>query len=85
MAFTMEPGESSVQIFEVGDNLTLIQLLERVDPDAEEIDSLVEDERENLLARKRNAQITDWLDFRRNTLQESGDFLVDLVAIQSGR
>ena len=84
-AFTMEPGETSPRIFEVGDKLALIQLMERVDPDEEEIDSLVEDERENMLARKRTAQLADWLDFRRKALEESGDFVVDLAAIQRGR
>ena len=84
-AFTMEPGESSPRIFDVGEKFALVQLLERVEPDAEEVDPLVETERETMLARKRNAQISDWLDWRRRALEESGDFDVDIAAIQSNR
>ena len=84
-AFSMEAGESSAQIFEVGDKLALFQLLERNEPSAEEIDDLVETERETMLARKRNAQIGDWLEWRRRALEKSGDFIVDLAAIQATR
>lgn len=84
-AFGMEPGQSSAQIFEVGDKLALFQLLERVEPDADEIESLAADEREELLERKRNAQINSWIESRRRALEESGEFSVNIAAIQGSR
>jgi len=84
-AFGMEPGESSPQIFEVGARLALFQLLEKVEPDPAELDRLAEGERDAMLSAKRNALISDWLEWRRQALEEDDEFNIDIAAIKSFR
>ncbi len=81
-AFTLEPGTSSPEVFEVGDRFALVQVLEHQDPDPEQVEPLVEAKREELLQAKRNDRTEAWVNLRRQELTESGDLIVNLAAIQ---
>jgi peptidyl-prolyl cis-trans isomerase D len=78
VAFTLEPGQSSDRIFEVGDKLALIQLLERQDLDPEEIEKQVEEVREQLSTDKLNRLTEFWVGQRRAQLADSGELIVNL-------
>ena len=84
-AFTMQPGESSPRVFEVGEKFVLVQLLERNAVDPAEIDGQLEAERKKLLERKRSAQVETWIQWRRRSLEASGQLTIDLASIQSLR
>jgi peptidyl-prolyl cis-trans isomerase D len=77
-AFTLAPGESSPRIFEVGDQLAMVQVLarQRPEPSPEE----VERERQALFEREREGQIVAWLSARRAQLLAEGRIAVDLEA-----
>jgi peptidyl-prolyl cis-trans isomerase D len=81
-AFAMEPGESSSHIFEAGDQLALVQLLERKEPDPIEIESQVEALRNSLLDEKRITRADAWLNSRREVLVADGQLQVDLDALE---
>jgi peptidyl-prolyl cis-trans isomerase D len=81
VAFTLEPGKSSDRIFEVGEKLALVQVLERREPQPEEVDPVVEAERRSLAQRKLDSQLESWLGARRAELLESNGLAVDLEAI----
>ncbi len=78
VAFTLEPGQSSDRIFEVDERLALVQLLERQDPDPEEIEKEVEEELEQLSTNKMNRLIEVWIGKRRKQLADSGELIVNL-------
>jgi len=78
VAFTLEPGQSSDRIFEVGERLALVQLLERRDPDPEEIEGQVGEERKQLSTDKLNRLTDVWVGQRRAQLTDSGELIVNL-------
>ncbi len=82
VAFTLEPGRSSDRIFEVGEKLALVQVLERREPAASEVDPVVEAERLSLEQRKLDAQIESWIGARRAQLAESDQIFVDLDSVR---
>jgi parvulin-like peptidyl-prolyl isomerase len=84
-AFTLSAGESSDRIFEVGDKLALVQVLETKQADAEAVEARIEETREELLNEKRRAQIEAWLEARRTQLIASGELAVNQEAIRAGR
>jgi peptidyl-prolyl cis-trans isomerase D len=81
VAFTLEPGKSSDRIFEVGDKLALVQVLERREPPPEEVDPAVDAEQQSLAQRKLDSQLESWLGARRAELLEANALAVDLKAI----
>jgi peptidyl-prolyl cis-trans isomerase D len=81
-AFALEPGRSSDRIFEVGEKLVLVQVLERREPEAAEVDPVVEAERLGLRQRKLDAQLESWLASRRAELAESDQLFVDLERVR---
>lgn len=81
-AFALEPGQSSPRIFQVGDNLVLLETLEREEPEPDELAKAVADRREQLLAQKRAAELQDWINARRSTLAQSGALRVSREALQ---
>ena len=83
-AFTLEPGESSATIYEVGDNLALVQALERNPPDPEEVEKALPDTRRQLLDQKRGAYAEAWLGRRRQQLADSGELAVNLELVRRG-
>jgi peptidyl-prolyl cis-trans isomerase D len=78
VAFTLEPGQSSDRIFEVGERLALLQLLERQDPNPEDIEKQVEEERKQLSTSKLNRLTEVWVGQRRAQLADSGELIVNL-------
>jgi len=82
VAFALGPAESSPRVFEVGEQLALVQLLERREPAREEVAPRVDDKREELLVAKRNTRASAWIDARRQDLVESGDLQVNLEPVR---
>jgi peptidyl-prolyl cis-trans isomerase D len=80
-AFTLEAGESSARIFEVGDKLALVQVLAREEPDEAVLEAELEGERSRLQARKREALVSTWIGQRRAELLDDGELSVDLAAV----
>lgn len=78
VAFTLEPGQSSERIFEVGEKLALVQLLEHRDADPEEVEKQLEEEREKLSTNKLNRLTEVWVGERRKQLADSGELIVNL-------
>jgi peptidyl-prolyl cis-trans isomerase D len=84
-AFALAPGESSDRIFEVGDKLALLQVLERQMPEEADVANAVEKERDQLRNQKLMLLAQSWMNARRQELIESGDLAVDLTPIRGGR
>jgi len=78
VAFTLEPGESSDQVFDLAAKLALVQVLERTEPEASEIESQLDAERARLRNAKLDRYLQAWVNERRNELVESGELHVDL-------
>jgi len=81
-AFVLPPGTSSPRIFRVKDRRALLQVLERSEPEAEEVEKVVEQRAGELREQRRQAQIQTWVEARRAELRESGDLSVNLEAIR---
>jgi len=81
VAFTLEPGQSSDRIFEVGDKLALLQVLEREAPSPEEVEVQVAAERQRLESQKLNLLTETWIDQRREQLAEQGQLAINLDAL----
>ena len=84
-AFTLSPGESSPRIFEVGDKLALLQVLERQMPEEADAEGGVAIERGQLRNQKLTLMARSWINARRAALIESGDLAIDLSRIGRGR
>jgi len=84
-AFALAPGESSDRVFEVGDKLALLQVLERQTPGEAEVESALENEREQLRNQKLSLLAQSWINERRRDLVESGDLAVDMSPLRGGR
>jgi peptidyl-prolyl cis-trans isomerase D len=84
-AFTLAPGQSSQRIFEVGDKLALVQVLEKRDPAAEDVDAGIQQERDDLLERKLAVEAQTWVDARRMALLEDGELYVNLDLVRGTR
>jgi peptidyl-prolyl cis-trans isomerase D len=84
-AFALAPGQSSDRIFEVGDKLALLQVLERQMPEEADVANAVEKERDQLRNQKLMLLAQSWMNARRQELLKSGDLAVDLTRISGGR
>jgi len=74
---------SSERIFEVGDRLVLVQLVERNSPKPEELEADLAQERERL-RRARIAQAAQsWVELRRSELEQSGKLVYDLGQLRN--
>ena len=82
-AFALRPeAASSPRIFEVGQALALIQLLERRSPEGEALGRASAAAREQLLEQRRAQLVDDWITARRLELQAEGQLFVNLAAIE---
>jgi peptidyl-prolyl cis-trans isomerase D len=81
-SFALDPGQSSPGIFESGDKLALVQLLERKEPDPQEVEARMQSLRPALLDEKRMARADAWLNARREQLVADGDLSVDLDSLR---
>jgi peptidyl-prolyl cis-trans isomerase D len=78
-----EEHPSSPEIFEVqGDQLVLIQLLERTEPPDEEIEPLVEEERQRLITERRAQLERDWIAKRQDALAKRGKIFYSLKPME---
>ena len=80
-AFTLKPGESSDRIFEVGEQLALVQVLERESGTSDDIEQQVSDERDQLRRQKLEALLAAWIQERRRELVENDELVVDFSLI----
>lgn len=79
-SLTME-APSSKQVFEVGDQHVLIQLLERQDPDPVALEVAVAAARQSLPAQRQNAMIQAWIDNRREELESQQRLQINAALI----
>jgi len=73
---------SSDRVYEVGDKLVLVQLLDRKEPSAEELAKELPATRQRLLEDEKNRIESAWLQAQQKALVEAGKLKVDLEALQ---
>ena len=71
-AFGLREGASSPEVYDVGNQRVLIQVLEKIQPSAEKIATARIERRAQLLADKQNRVISAWLADYRRRLEDSG-------------
>ena len=76
-AFTLQPGESSPEIFELPGRRVLIQVLERINPSAETVAAERNGRRGQALAEKQNRILQTWMNDYRSQLEASGRLMVN--------
>jgi peptidyl-prolyl cis-trans isomerase D len=83
-AFALTEEEpSSAEIFTVQDDkFVLIQLLERTEPTAEELEALVDEERERLAVERRSQLEQTWIAASRDSLAERGKLYYSLKPME---
>lgn len=81
-SFALAPGESSPTIFQAGDKVALVQVLERKEPDPEQVADRIGGVRDALLEAKRVARADTWLNARREELVADGELTVDLGSLR---
>jgi peptidyl-prolyl cis-trans isomerase D len=74
---------SSDRIFEVGDRLVLVQLLDRREPSADELAKEVDAVRKRLLEEERGLLQSSWIEAQRKDLESQGRVRVDLGALRN--
>jgi peptidyl-prolyl cis-trans isomerase D len=77
-AFMVEPGHSLPRVFEVGDRIALLQVLERKPASPDQIEAQLDARQQQLLDEKRDTRTSAWIDRRRSELIESGELHVAL-------
>jgi hypothetical protein len=70
--------------FEVGSNRVFVQLLERTEPEEEEVQATLDNLKENLLNAKRNQLVEEWVDRQRSDFEKSGELVVNSELVLSG-
>ncbi len=84
-AFSLESDAATSPVaYPAGSNRVFIQLLDRIDPDATEIQANVDAIRDDLLNAKRNRLVQEWVDRQRNNLEKSGKLLVNSQLVLAG-
>jgi len=81
LAFTLPAGASSPAIFEVDGKLALVQVLERLEPSAEEIAAAATAQRNQLLEQKRRSLSDAWITERRSELAAKGELSVNMALL----
>lgn len=76
-AFTLEPGESSPEIFDLGDQKVLIQVLDRTRLPEERLIAERATRRDQARMQKQNETIRAWIDDYRSRLERSGRLLTN--------
>jgi peptidyl-prolyl cis-trans isomerase D len=82
VAFTLEPGQSSDRIFEVGDRLALVQVQDRRKADDAMVASQLADEQKRLRQQRIDLLISTWIGSRQAELAAAGEIVVDLERIR---
>jgi peptidyl-prolyl cis-trans isomerase D len=76
-AFTLDAGESSPEIFEIGGRRILIQVLERSGPGEDILIAERSQRRERALVEKENRTLQAWINDYRSQLEASGRLMVN--------
>ncbi len=85
MAFTLTTdAPSSPEVFEVGDDLVLVQLIDRQDPDPAALAGAVEAARESLELQQQNSLIQAWIDNRKELFESEQRLLVNSALVAGG-
>jgi len=80
--FAAPPDEKSLpRVFELGNRLVLVEILERKEPSEEEISKELPGEIEQLTQDKRQRLQSAWIEARRKMLRDEGQFQIDLAAL----
>jgi peptidyl-prolyl cis-trans isomerase D len=84
-AFAAPADEKSLpRVFELGNRLVLVEILERKEPSEEEVSKAIPDEIQQLTQEKRQRLQAAWIDARRKTLLKEGELKIDLAALGRG-
>jgi len=82
VAFALADGApSSPRIFEAGQKLVLVQVLEHARPTPEELDQQLPAEKQRLESEKRQLAQQAWVDARRKELEAAGQLRIDLAEL----
>ena len=83
-AFSLDlDAPSSATVHPLDERLVLIQLIEQDFPDQEALDAMAAELQPMLLESKRNRMIQDWIDQKREALEESGDLQINSSLVLS--
>lgn len=82
VAFTLEAGQSSDRTFKIGDQLALVQVLERQEADPDEVEQQLQAERERLRNQKMTRLLETWVNERRKQLAKEGELAVNMDLIR---
>jgi peptidyl-prolyl cis-trans isomerase D len=80
-AFSLEAGASSDRIFEVGEQLALVQVLERETVGADDLEQQIAEERDKLRREKLETLIAAWIDESKRELDAAGELEIDFSLI----
>jgi peptidyl-prolyl cis-trans isomerase D len=81
--FAASPTERSLpQVFELGNRLVLVEILDRKEPTADELTKELPGEIEQLTQDKRQRLQSGWIEARRKTLLDEGQLKIDLAGIE---
>ena len=81
-ALDLEAPNGSL-VHDLGNQLVLIQLIERVTPDPEELQNAIEAQEDSMLAAKRNGTVQQWVEERRSEWEQDGKLRIDAAAVIS--
>ncbi|MEE3327931.1 MAG: hypothetical protein VX252_11400, partial [Myxococcota bacterium] len=74
---------SGRRIHNLGSQLILIQLLDRMTPEQAELDAAIEEQEDSMLAAKRNGTVQQWVEQRRSEWEQDGKLRVNAAAVIS--
>jgi peptidyl-prolyl cis-trans isomerase D len=84
-AFTLSTeAPSSPRVFDVGDDLVLIQLIDRQDPDPATLAGAVETARESLELQQQNSLIQAWIDDRKELFESEQRLQINSALVAGG-
>ena len=83
--FALSPeAPTATRAFDAGVNRVFVQLLERTEPDEEEITRTIETARDDVLNAKRNRLVQEWIDSQRSDFEKKGELVVNAQLVLSG-
>lgn len=68
-------------VHNLGSQLVLIQLLERITPQPAELEAAIDQQEETMLATKRNGMVQQWVESRRRQWEKDGKLRIDAAAV----
>ncbi|HTF34783.1 MAG TPA: peptidylprolyl isomerase [Myxococcota bacterium] len=84
-AFAAPADEKSLpRVFELGNRLVLVEILERKEPSEDEVAKAIPGEIEQLTQEKRQRLQSAWIEARRKILMDEGQLQIDLAALSRG-